>query len=107
VAFAKGDCRNNLFSATATNKIFEYMMMGLPVIAPDYKSYQDLVEKENIGICVDAESPQLIADGITKMISDSTRMKLMKENSLRLSRERYNWDNVFPALLTEYQRLMN
>ena len=105
-AFAKGDCRNNLFSATATNKLFEYMMMGLPVVAPNFKSYQEIVEKEEIGICVDSENPSSIADGVTKLLHDPNRLFHIKANCLRFAKEKYNWDLIFPKLLKRYQELM-
>ncbi len=106
VAFAKGDCRNNLFSATATNKLFEYMMMGIPLLTLDYPSYRDLIEKEEIGICVDSENPESIAAGIMKMYGDPAHAVEMGIRARKLAEEKFNWEKEFPRLLQEYENLL-
>ena len=106
VVFAKADCRNNIFSGTASNKLFEYMMLGLPILASDLKSYSEIVGNENIGICVISEDPKDIARGIMKLYDNKSKLKEMRENALRLSKEKYNWDVEFPKLHKLYEKLL-
>ena len=43
----------NHYSASS-NKLFEYMMAGVPVIACSFPEIQKVVETEKVGICVDS-----------------------------------------------------
>ncbi len=106
VTFVREDCRNYQFHATASNKLFEYMMMGLPILATDLPSYRDIVESEKIGVCVDSSSPRAIADGILQLYNNPEKVKQMRMNGLRLTADRYNWDKEFPKLLQLYENLM-
>jgi glycosyltransferase involved in cell wall biosynthesis len=106
LAFINGSCRNNRFNATATNKLFEYMMCGLPMITSDYEGYAEFVEGQGIGVCVDAASPAAIAGAIGRIAGDAASARAMGERARALAGERYHWDAVAPALVERYQRLM-
>jgi glycosyltransferase involved in cell wall biosynthesis len=99
----RNDCRNNYYCAP--NKLFEYMMMGLPVIAANYPGMLPLVEGEGVGVCVDPENPQMIAAAVNKLAADTDARARMKANGLRLSRERYNWAVESEPLLQRYRLL--
>lgn len=51
---------NLLYSAFAKKK----------VLAPDYGTISSIVNKYNLGVCVDPMEPEEIADGISKLLSD-------------------------------------
>jgi glycosyltransferase involved in cell wall biosynthesis len=99
----RNDCRNNYYCAP--NKLFEYMMMGLPMIAADYPGMKSLVEGEGVGICVDSSSPQAIAAAVNRLAADPDGRTRMKARGLQLSRERYNWAIESTALLRLYRGL--
>jgi glycosyltransferase involved in cell wall biosynthesis len=99
----RNDCRNNYFCAP--NKVFEYMMMGLPLIAANYPGMLTLVEDEGVGVCVDAESPDTIAAAVNRLAADTRTRARMKTDALRLSRERYNWEIESGPLLRRYRSL--
>lgn len=63
----KNTCQNNYLSTP--NKIFEYMMAGIPTLASNHPGKSYLVEKEKTGICVE-ENPQSIKDGIERIMSN-------------------------------------
>lgn len=100
----RNDCRNNYLCAP--NKVFEYMMMGLPVIAARFPGLVKLVEGEAVGVCVDPESPQAIAAAVNALARDPAARARMRANGLRLSRERYHWDREFRPLLERYHALL-
>lgn len=100
----RNDCRNNYYCAP--NKLFEYMMMGLPVIATNYPGMRALVEGEGVGLCVDPEDPKEIAAAVNRMAADPKTRTAMSANGLRLSVERYNWENESRRLFEHYRSLL-
>jgi len=100
----RNDCRNNYYCAP--NKLFEYMMMGLPVIAPDFPGIVPLVEGGEIGLCVDPASPAAIAAAVNRLARDPMARQRMKVNALRLSSERYNWQVESRPLLERFRALV-
>ena len=99
----RNDGRNNYYCAP--NKLFEYMMMGLPVIAPDYPGMLPLVEGEGVGLCVDPASPHAIAAAVNRLAADPPGRIRMREAGLRLSADRYNWTVESTPLLQLYRAL--
>jgi glycosyltransferase involved in cell wall biosynthesis len=51
----------------APNKLFEYPMLGLPVLASNQPHLADVIEGHKIGVCVDPEDKNSIAAGIKTM----------------------------------------
>lgn len=100
----RNNCRNNFFCAP--NKVFEYMMMGLPVVAPSFPGMRKLVEGEGLGICVDPAQPGEIAAAVNRLAADPGRRSRMRANALRRSRELYNWESEFRPLLAAYRALL-
>jgi len=100
----RNDCRNNYYCAP--NKVFEYMMMGLPVIAANYPGMLALVEGGGVGLCVDPQDPKQIAAVVNRMAADPEARRSMRANGLQLSRERYNWENEFRRLFERYRSLL-
>ena len=103
VLLYRNDCRNNYYCAP--NKLFEYMMMGRPVIAPRFPGLVPLVEGEGVGLCVDPGDPGEIASAVNRLASDPGLRARMRANALRLSRERYNWAVEFRPLLERFVSL--
>jgi len=91
----------NHYSASS-NKLFEYMMSGVPVIASSFPEIQKVVETEKVGICVDSHSPESIAAGVNYLLDYPTVRDEMRMNCFA-ARERYNWDREKFALLGVYE----
>jgi glycosyltransferase involved in cell wall biosynthesis len=99
----RNDCRNNYYCAP--NKVFEYAMMGVPVIAADYPGIRALVEGEAIGLCVNPDAPREIAAAANRMAADRELWARMRANGLQATRERYNWESEFRPLLERLESL--
>lgn len=104
IVLYRNDCRNNYLCAP--NKVFEYMMMGLPVIAAGFPGMLKLVEGEGVGLCVDPEDPRAIAAAVNRLARDAGARAAMRERALQLSRERYNWEREFRPLLERHRALV-
>ncbi|MED1740708.1 glycosyltransferase family 4 protein [Bacillus swezeyi] len=93
----------NHYSASS-NKLFEYMMAGVPVVACDFPEIKRVTEGENTGIIVDSHDPDSIAEGVNKLLSAPDLRDALSRNSLR-ARGLYNWEQEKAAFLRVYQSL--
>ncbi len=104
VLFYRNDCRNNYYCAP--NKLYEFMMMGLPVITCNYPGLRKFVEGEQIGYCVDPEKPEEIAQAVNRLAANKEERNRFRENGLRLVREQYNWQKEFEKLFGAYEHIL-
>ena len=91
----------NHYSASS-NKLFEYMMSGVPVIACSFPEIQKVVEAENVGVCVDSHDPAAIAQGVNYLLNHPEVREQMSENALR-ARDKYNWNNEKEIFVQIYE----
>lgn len=88
-------------------KIYEYMAIGIPVIASDFSYYREILEKENCGLCVNPMDWRAISDAIKELIQNPTRMKEMGENGRKLIEEKYCWEKEEEKLLKFYKSIIS
>lgn len=91
----------NHYSASS-NKLFEYMMSGVPVIACSFPEIQKVVETENVGVCVDSHNPASIAQGVNYLLNHPEIREQMSSNALR-ARDKYNWNNEKDIFVQIYE----
>jgi glycosyltransferase involved in cell wall biosynthesis len=90
----------NHYSASS-NKLFEYMMAGVPVVACDFPEIKRVVEGDKTGITVDSHDPKQIAAAVNTMLADEKLREEFSENSLKAS-GKYNWEKEKPSFLEIY-----
>ena len=90
----------NHYSASS-NKLFEYMAALVPVVAADLPEIRRVVETEQVGLIVDVESPESIAQAVNRLIADDLLRNQMKSRA-KEARRRYNWDEEKQHLLAVY-----
>jgi glycosyltransferase involved in cell wall biosynthesis len=86
------------------NKLFEYMMAGIPVVASDFEEMGRVVREEGVGTVCDPDDPESIAAAVRAIIDDpeaETRFRA----ATRVAITRYNWDHEEQKLLSLYRRL--
>ncbi|NES18712.1 MAG: glycosyltransferase family 4 protein [Symploca sp. SIO3E6] len=88
------------------NKMFEYMSAGIPVIASNFPLWQEIVEGNDCGICVDPLNPTMIAEAIQWIIEHPSEAKRMGENGRKAVEKKYNWDEESEILIKLYQDLL-
>jgi glycosyltransferase involved in cell wall biosynthesis len=71
-------------------KIFEYMAVGLPVVAPAVERIGSLVHHEREGVLYDAAQPEGLADALVRLMDPALRAKLGAAGRERAVRE-YSW----------------
>jgi glycosyltransferase involved in cell wall biosynthesis len=87
-------------------KMFEYMAAGLPVIASRFPLWQDIVEGNGCGLCVDPEDPLAIAAAIDHLCRHPHIARRMGENGRRAVHTRYHWGSEADKLGAFYERLL-
>jgi glycosyltransferase involved in cell wall biosynthesis len=93
-------CANN--TSCLPNKLFDYMLVGLPVVASAFPLYREVVEPNRCGLTVDPTRPEAIARALDYLIEHPDEAKQMGENGRRAVLEKYNWERESQRLLQIY-----
>jgi glycosyltransferase involved in cell wall biosynthesis len=89
-----------------SNKMFEYMAAGIPVIASDFPLWREIVQKSACGILVDPLDPQAIAGAIAYVLNNPKEAVAMGRRGRLAVQERYNWENEETKLLALYKGVL-
>jgi glycosyltransferase involved in cell wall biosynthesis len=92
---------------TLPNKLFEYMMAGLPFVATDWPELGRLVRLTGAGVTIPHLAPPAIAAGILEVLADDTRRATLRAAGLHAARTEYNWEHQSQNLLAVYHRLQD
>ena len=92
-------------SNAVPNKMFEYMIAGLPIICSNFSLWKEIVEKNNCGICVDPENIEEVSKAIEYLLDNRDRAKQMGQNGRNLVLTKCNWDIEKEKLLKVYDEL--
>jgi len=85
-------------------KIFEYLIMGLPVITSKGHMSDKLIESGRCGISVDPANEKDIAEGIMKLLNQ-TPLDNLSKNAMKFSRKTYIWERREEKLLKIIEQL--
>jgi len=94
------------FVDLATNKLFEYMAAGLPVVATDIPFWRKVVEDTHCGIVVDRADPRQLADAVRWLLAHPAEADAMGQRGRRAAEERYDWKSEAAPLLALYDRVV-
>ena len=86
------------------NKLFEYMMAGIPVVASDYEEMGRVVREEAVGEVCDPDDPADIARAV-RTVLEAPDGGAGYRAAARQAVERYNWSEEEHVLLGLYGRL--
>ena len=94
---------NNINSSP--NKMFEYMALGLPVIASNFSEWKQIIENNHCGICIDPQNSDELSRAMKYILNNKDIAKKMGKNGKKIVSERYNWTVEKEKLLNIYRRL--
>ena len=80
------------------NKLFEYIMAGVPVLVSNLPQMKHIVYEFNVGKVVDPENHGEIIEALKEMINDHDKLISYKANCRKASLE-LNWDKEFESLI--------
>ncbi|MEY4003201.1 MAG: hypothetical protein RIT07_1243 [Bacteroidota bacterium] len=87
-------------------KMFEYMAIGLPQVTSNFVLYQNVVEGEGSGICVNPADPAGIAAALLEIIQDAAKSESMRRNGL-MAAAKYPWSGEMDKVYSLYSRLLS
>jgi glycosyltransferase involved in cell wall biosynthesis len=90
----------------APNKVFEYIIGGIPVVASNFPDLTKIVSENEIGFVFDPDDIHSIADSINRIFEDKVRYEKMKANT-QLATTKYNWEIEEQKLLDLYKSITN
>ncbi len=88
-------------------KLFEYMAAGLPVVASNFPVWRELIEDNEVGLCVDPEDPAAAVAAIRWLSDNPEVARRMGTRGRELVRERFNWASQARALNDLYRRMLD
>lgn len=94
----------NHYSA-CSNKLFEYIMSKVPVVACNFPEIKRIVQEEQVGIVVDSHDSNEIANAVNVLLKDKALHSMFKENCVK-AREKYNWNNEKENFIRIYDNLL-
>jgi glycosyltransferase involved in cell wall biosynthesis len=81
------------------NKLFEYMMAGLAVVAPRLPGLASLIDEEGVGATYSPADPIDLARVLDELAADRPRLEALKRRARQCALERYNAEAQEPVLL--------
>jgi glycosyltransferase involved in cell wall biosynthesis len=88
----------------APNKLFEYMMAGLPVVGSDLPGIASIVRAVDFGLLVDPDDSRAVANAVIRLLADDDLYRRFRDNALR-GRRIHCWEKQVQGLLECYRRL--
>lgn len=91
-----------------TNKLHEYLMGGLPVVASDFPEIRRIVTmtEPSVGELFDAEDPTTIAAAVQRLLADPELLAKRRETAREIATQQLNWDVEEKQLLSVYRTLL-
>lgn len=101
IAFVENTCLNEDFAMP--NKLFEYLMVGLPVIVPPLKEMIAFNEKYRFGVSAKAETVKDVNQAIHEITSGN--LSQMSNNAIRAAYEN-SWEVQEKKMIEAYRNML-
>ncbi len=96
----------NLISMTgASNKPFDYLACGLPLVVSDLPDWQQMYVEPGYGLACNPEDANSIADVLRWYLEHPTEMKAMGERGRQRILNEWNYEMQFHSVLKELSRV--
>jgi glycosyltransferase involved in cell wall biosynthesis len=87
------------------NKLFEYMMAGLPIVAGDLFEVRQIVRAHDVGVVYEATNLGALVRAVNEMLASPEDMRRYGEAGMRAAAGQYNWEVQAAKLLEAYAGL--
>ena len=84
----------------------EGMATGVPVVASQVGGLSEVIEHDRTGLLVYPRSPESIAWGIDRVLSDSDHAKWLTENAKDILHKDYSWEAVAMKTVEVYRKVV-
>lgn len=89
--------------SASSNKLFEYIMNEVPVVASNFPEIKKVVDENKIGITIDPHNPDEIAKAVNYLLEHPDKRDLFSRNC-KNARKKYNWEIEQENLLKVYRQ---
>lgn len=93
----------NHYSA-ASNKLFEYIMAGVPVIAADFPEFRNVIKNHKVGLLVDSHDYKSIADAVNYLVDNGGFRDMLSQNCYEAAKK-LNWNTHEDEFIGEYEKI--
>ena len=87
------------------NKLFHYVIGGIPSAVSDHPEKRRIVEKYGIGATFDERDPRDIARVINELLSDADELEAMRQRCRKAARKELSWEVVSRQFVAAIERL--
>ena len=82
-------------------KLFNYLSVGLPVVANDIGGWTDIIKEHDIGLLV-SDDPEDFGEALVNLLKSPKTLQDYAINAMELIATKYNWDNSASTLAKIY-----
>jgi len=104
VTLLEDTCLNHRYALP--NKLFEYLMAGLPVLASDLPEMRRVIESHDVGRVVNPSDPDALAGALQEMIDDAPARAHWRANTSHVF-ETFSWEKASQHFIRMYQHLLS
>ena len=104
VSLLEDTCLNHRYALP--NKLFEYFMAGVPVLASDLPEIRRVVTQFNTGVLVDPSDKKEIARKLRSLLEEPGLLASLGANT-RAVFETFNWEQASQEFVTRYISLLS
>ena len=94
------------FILSVSNKIFEYITAGLPVIMSDIPEHRYLNGKYNFGIILKENTPEELKNAVLLLYNNTELYEMYSKNAIIAANE-LNWETEFQKLIVAERNLFD
>jgi glycosyltransferase involved in cell wall biosynthesis len=95
----------NKVGSYGTNKLFEYMESGIPIICTDYDLWRDIVDRYKCGIYVKPGDTYALKNAMIKIINDKKSSFEMGQNGRHAVETEFNWKFTEKDYINLYHKI--
>jgi glycosyltransferase involved in cell wall biosynthesis len=92
---------NENYLNSLPNKVFDYIQTETPILASSVPQVKTIIEKHNIGVCIDEITPQNLVNTMKMILNNKNLYEHWKQNC-KLAKETENWENEVEKLSDFY-----
>ncbi|MFK0312802.1 glycosyltransferase family 4 protein [Pseudomonas sp. NPDC090233] len=90
---------------TDSNKLFEYLIAGLPVVATDFPEIRRIVRDHDVGLLVPANDPSALAGALNRLVGDQPLRNHYAHNA-HITAGTLNWEEQEFRLIELYRQVL-
>ena len=104
ITLLEDTCLNHRFALP--NKLFEYLVAGIPVVASRLPEIQQVVEGFDVGYLVNPANPESIAAALRSVVENP---EILAEKARNIPRvlETFSWEKASERFVSSYQTLLS